>query len=91
MKMLCCVFVLLALSLGGCAERNAGMALGVGSSGPSVSLFSEQFFAGVGSCGGGGVMLGFGGPLSGGDSQYSGGRIIRRTPPSVQQTDPPQP
>jgi hypothetical protein len=69
-------FVLLCLGVTSCADRNVGMALGVGSRGAGAALFTDNAWVGAGPFGG--IMLGFGNTLSGESSGYSSGKIVYR-------------
>jgi hypothetical protein len=78
MKVLHAILLFLCLSLVACADRKAGMALGVGSHGASAALFTDNGWLGVGPSSG--LMLGFGTTLYGGDSEYSTGQVTYRQP-----------
>lgn len=73
-----CFLLLLCLGLPACADRSPAIALGVGTHGAGVALFTDSAWMGFGSHGG--VMVGFGsGDYSDGRT-YSSGRIVRREP-----------
>ena len=80
MKILCGPLLLLCLGLTACADRSTGVALGVGSRGAGVALFTDSGWLGVGPFGG--RMVGFGGSRYDDDGTgYSSGRIVRQPPP----------
>ena len=78
MKMIHAIILLLCLGLSACADRNPGIALGVGSHGAGVALFTDSSWMGFGPCGG--VMMGFGSGGYDDGRTYSSGRIVRREP-----------
>lgn len=80
MKILHGFLLAFCLILTACADRSSpGVAVGVGTYGAGVALFSDSSWLGFGS--GGGVIVGVGsGGRDGDDGSYSSGRIIRREP-----------
>jgi hypothetical protein len=66
--------LILCLSLGACADRNVGLALGAGSRGAGAALFTDNGWLGVGPFGG--VMFGLSAPLYGNGESSSSGRIV---------------
>lgn len=79
MKILYGSLLLLCLGLAACADRSPGVALGVGSHGAGVAVFTDSGWLGVGPFGG--LMVGFGGSRYDGDGTgYSSGRIVRQPP-----------
>ncbi len=80
MKILYGSLLLLCLGLAACADRSTGVALGVGSHGAGVALFTDSGWLGAGPFGG--LMVGFGGSRYNDDGTgYSSGRIVRQPPP----------
>ena len=87
MKILHGSLLLLCLGLAACADRNPGVALGVGRHGAGVALFTDSGWLGVGPYGG--LMVGFGGSRYDDDGTgYSSGRLVRQPPPPA---SPPSP
>ena len=78
MKILQAAILLLCLGMSACADRSTGIALGIGTHGAGVALFTDNFWMGLGSFGE--VMVGFGGGSYREDSAYSSGRIVSRGP-----------
>lgn len=78
MKIIHAIILLLCLGLSACADRNPGIALGVGTYGAGVALFTDSSWMGFGPYGG--VMVGFGNGRYDEDRSYSSGRIVRREP-----------
>ena len=79
---LCCISA--------CADRSSGVAVGMGTHGAGVALFSDNVWLGGGSGGSfGGLMVGFGGRDHDNGTGYSSGRIVRVTPPRQSSARPP--
>ncbi len=78
MKILHGILLLLCLSLTACASSSPGVAVGFGTHGAGVALFTDSSWLGFGSAGG--VMVGLGNGGYNGNGSYSSGRIIRREP-----------
>ena len=91
MKIMYGSLLLLCLGLAACADRNPGVALGVGSHGAGVAVFTDSGWLGVGPFGG--LMVGFGGSRYDYDdgTGYSSGRIVRQPPAPSSSPPPPAP